>query len=198
MITDTRAKRQADIISAAAKEFEKNGFECTKMGEIARRAGIGKSTIYEYFPSKLDLLSIVLEEEFRSVNEDIARYFEEPITFREKIVAILGRTGDFFIGTLHALINMPGSESTVRFMHQYGEKERDFILALIEKNVQHAIHHGEIRPDIDPKFASMLLLLLFITAGNHTLLENFDAKLQVQAVDFLFDGIAPPAKGCNL
>ena len=48
-------RRRADILSAALTEFGLRGIEGASMSEIAARAGIGKSTIYEYFPSKTDL-----------------------------------------------------------------------------------------------------------------------------------------------
>lgn len=52
------------IIEAAIQVLSKKGYHSTKMEEIAVAAGIGKGTIYEYFPSKLQLLQEILERSF--------------------------------------------------------------------------------------------------------------------------------------
>ena len=52
---DLKEKRQEEIIQAAMNVFSKNGFESSKMEDIATEAGIGKGTIYGYFSSKREL-----------------------------------------------------------------------------------------------------------------------------------------------
>jgi AcrR family transcriptional regulator len=50
-----REKKHRDILIAAIKVFARQGVANTKMIDIAREAGIGKGTIYEYFKSKDDI-----------------------------------------------------------------------------------------------------------------------------------------------
>ena len=52
-----KATKKHDIAVAAMTVFIDHGFEAASMNQIAREAGIGKGTIYEYFPSKDDLIS---------------------------------------------------------------------------------------------------------------------------------------------
>ena len=56
-----REERKKQIILAAAQIFAQKGYTGTVMDEIARCAGIGKGTIYEYFDSKEDLFFAVFE-----------------------------------------------------------------------------------------------------------------------------------------
>lgn len=191
MSTEIRAKRRAEILSAAAQEFSERGFERAKIEEIARRAGIGKSTVYEYFPSKDELLTAVLSEEFRCMNHDFEAFLEQPTAFREKLTAMLGRTGQLLLGTLSTLMQTPGSEPTVRFMRNNGEKERDFVLSLLEKSVRKAIDAGEIRADIDPKFAATLFFVLLMTTANQILFANVEETMLEKTVDYLFEGLSP-------
>ncbi len=44
-----------EIASAALYLFAKKGYAATSVGQIAEAAGIGKGTVYEYFPSKEDI-----------------------------------------------------------------------------------------------------------------------------------------------
>lgn len=53
-IIDKQIKRK-EILKAAMKVFAQQGVSCTKMEDVAREAGIGKGTIYEYFKSKDDI-----------------------------------------------------------------------------------------------------------------------------------------------
>ncbi len=53
------------ITEAAIQVFSRKGYHHSKMEEIAMEAGIGKGTIYEYFPSKLQLLQDIMEQSYR-------------------------------------------------------------------------------------------------------------------------------------
>ena len=48
------------LLSVAASEFAQVGFEQANINTIAERAGLGKGTIYLYFPSKQDLFLALL------------------------------------------------------------------------------------------------------------------------------------------
>jgi len=49
------------ILDAALPVFAKSGFAAARISDIADAAGVGKGTVYLYFPSKEDLLIGVLE-----------------------------------------------------------------------------------------------------------------------------------------
>jgi TetR/AcrR family fatty acid metabolism transcriptional regulator len=50
------SERRRQIITSAIKIFGEKGFQNATIAEIAKDAGIGDATIYEYFKSKEDLL----------------------------------------------------------------------------------------------------------------------------------------------
>ena len=53
-------ERRDKILEVASEVFRENGFEATSMSQIAALAGGSKGTLYNYFPSKEDLLLAVL------------------------------------------------------------------------------------------------------------------------------------------
>ncbi|WP_157982800.1 TetR/AcrR family transcriptional regulator [Aliidiomarina minuta] len=55
-------ERQHEILEAAAKIFSKCGYQAADMQVIADKAGVGKGTVYRYFPSKEELFKSVLHE----------------------------------------------------------------------------------------------------------------------------------------
>ncbi|MGI6120418.1 MAG: TetR/AcrR family transcriptional regulator, partial [Desulfosporosinus sp.] len=66
--TGSREQKYNEIIKAAIRVFSEHGFDGAKMEYIAKEAGIGKGTVYEYFVSKEQLFEEILKfsvEEFR-------------------------------------------------------------------------------------------------------------------------------------
>ncbi len=59
-IVDKDKKRQ-DLIEAALAVFSKLGYAAASMDKIGEAAGVGKSTIYEYFESKTDVFIAAFE-----------------------------------------------------------------------------------------------------------------------------------------
>lgn len=58
---ETRQATRDRILREAASEFARLGFEQTNINTIAERAGMGKGTIYLYFPSKRNLFISMLQ-----------------------------------------------------------------------------------------------------------------------------------------
>ncbi|MCB6366062.1 TetR/AcrR family transcriptional regulator [Intestinibacillus massiliensis] len=195
MSTEIRMQRRADILSAAEQEFAERGYERTKMEGIARRAGIGKSTVYEYFPSKNELLTAVLTEGITRMNRNLEAFMRrEQAGFRSKLISMLGHAGNMLRGTMGTLMNLRECEPAIAFMRDYGERERDFILTLLETSVRKAIEDGEVREDIQPRFAAALVFALLLTAGNELLFADADEKTLEKTVDYLFEGFGPRVK----
>jgi AcrR family transcriptional regulator len=63
------AARSQQILSAAFQEFAANGYEATRLDDVARRAQIAKGTIYLHFAGKEVLLRAVVRELIRPVFE---------------------------------------------------------------------------------------------------------------------------------
>ena len=60
-IVDRDEKIRA-IASAALALFAQKGFAATSVGQIARKAGVGKGTLYDYFSSKTDIIVAAIRE----------------------------------------------------------------------------------------------------------------------------------------
>ncbi len=74
------SKRNA-IVEAAADLFCTNGFYETKIIEIARAAGVGKGTVYEYFDSKSDILAAVVERLYTNYSSVAPLILAEKTTY---------------------------------------------------------------------------------------------------------------------
>lgn len=52
---DLQSRRRAEILRVSTSVFAENGFAATDVQVIADRVGVGKGTVYRYFPSKEEL-----------------------------------------------------------------------------------------------------------------------------------------------
>jgi AcrR family transcriptional regulator len=59
-----RDRRRRDIIAAASHLFQGRGFDATSIEEIAALAEVSVGTVYNYFPSKSELLSSIFVIDF--------------------------------------------------------------------------------------------------------------------------------------
>src|ERR1700680_2531129 len=66
---DSAKRRQ--ILNGAREVFLAQGFDAASMGEIARRAGVSKGTLYVYFKSKEELFEAVVGRQCRTQAEQI-------------------------------------------------------------------------------------------------------------------------------
>ena len=57
-------ERREKIIDVAFRLFVDKKIESVTMGEIAKEAGIGRATLFRYFPGKLELVIAVNTKEF--------------------------------------------------------------------------------------------------------------------------------------
>ncbi|QDV29436.1 Fatty acid metabolism regulator protein [Planctopirus ephydatiae] len=58
-----RKQREEEILRAAAILFAEKGYAPTDLQELAQRLGVGKGTVYRYFPTKQDLFLATVKHE---------------------------------------------------------------------------------------------------------------------------------------
>ena len=70
-MTDSRPGPRATIIDAARACYLRDGIPATGMSEVATQAGVARSTLYRYFPSRDDLLVAVIIQDMVGINSFI-------------------------------------------------------------------------------------------------------------------------------
>lgn len=69
---EIREEKKSLLMDVALSQFASEGYHNTTISKIARKAGISKGLIYNYFESKEELLSEIISKSF----DEIARYFD--------------------------------------------------------------------------------------------------------------------------
>ncbi len=79
------AKRQ-QIIDGARQVFIEMGFDAASMNDITRAAGVSKGTIYVYFANKEELFEALIEEERRTMFQDLYSALELGGDVRDSLI----------------------------------------------------------------------------------------------------------------
>src|SRR5690606_5635041 len=98
MRTKTEQRREA-ILQIARDAFCANGFEATSMSQIAAQLGGSKSTLYNYFSSKEEILLAVLVDGAESFSADVTALLCEVDDFKTQLLR--------FVESLITLLHTP-------------------------------------------------------------------------------------------
>ncbi len=86
-----RELKRGQLLEAAAKVFSERGFKRTTIAEVARRADVGKGTVYEYFESK-ESLFLALFQWYCQVSLQSALPSAGDVTTAEESLKAFGRS----------------------------------------------------------------------------------------------------------
>jgi TetR/AcrR family fatty acid metabolism transcriptional regulator len=89
--------RRNHILDAAFVIFIENGYSNTKMADIAEAAGYGKSTLYEYFESKEEILAELFRVKLIDRYQIVAESVDQSLSSWEKLVAYLDGVIDIIL-----------------------------------------------------------------------------------------------------
>ena len=96
-ITKDPIVRKHEIVETAMSIFEEKGIQKTSMSEIAKRAGVAKGLLYYYFTSKDALVSEVIDQFSKGVDEYIGEIMRNAnYSFYDKLSQII----NFFFSTI--------------------------------------------------------------------------------------------------
>jgi AcrR family transcriptional regulator len=195
--------RPGEIIEAALRLFADRGYAATKLEDVAAAAGIGKGTIYLYFPTKEDLFRAVVRQAVLPNLTAAEALLQDPNASAADILRAIAERFLLLLDTdLTAIPKLVVAESgnfpaIARF---YAEEVILKGMALIRGVLARGIERGEFRSiDLDgalPLFsAPMLLLLLWKhSLGRHTDIHFNPRTVVATHLDILLRGLAadPP------
>lgn len=127
------------ILEAAKKVFAENGYDSSRVDEIAERAGVKKSLIYYHFEGKDHLLQEILNNFFKEYDL-LLRTEENDTSGNDKYIGFLERNSDILrvilIESLKKNTKMNSIFKAVNILMDY-EKEHSDYSSSLTKSVEH-------------------------------------------------------------
>jgi len=188
---DHEQRRRAEILDVAGRIFAESGYAKTDLQVVADKLGIGKGTIYRYYPSKRDLFMAIVDRGLTELNQEIEKQFNSgvgPVVIENCIRTYL----EFFDRNPHMveLFIQERAEFRDRKVSLYFETsnaECDKHL----KRVQQMIDEGYLRPVPPQRILDVVADLLYGTIfANYLSRRVVDVQTQAaEIVDIVFRGI---------
>lgn len=115
------------IINTAARLFHQQGFNSTGINQLIAEAGVAKASLYQHFRTKEDILKAYLEQTSRAWFEQVQAIVDQPISVKEKILALFDLIRDFSVTVdfrgcnfQNALVEIgPGDSETHRLIRDH-------------------------------------------------------------------------------
>jgi len=183
---------QETVLRRAIDVFNRQGYEGTSMGDLARELGLTKSAIYHHVPSKEHLLAAALDEALDGLAAAIDGAVDGagPASAADRLRTAVEQSVEVLVDHLPAvtlLLRVHGN-SEVELAALRRRRALDDRLAGL---VQAAADEGALRDDIPPDLISRLLFGMV-----NSLVEWYrpDGPVPVQdisaaIVDLAFDGL---------
>lgn len=166
-----REQRQNDIIDAARKLLIDRDFDEVSMDEIAGEVGLGKSTLYLYFKNKESLYFAIVLRGIRIWDKMIKEEVKKGNTGLEKFIAYGNANREFsnkypdYFRLLYSptSIKKQFDMDKMNSSEEFREVKELFkeIMSVGIDSIQNGIDDGEIRQDVDPAEAAILLSVIF-------------------------------------
>lgn len=171
--------KKEQIIQSAIEIFCDNGFNATTISAVAKHAGIGKGTIYEYFKSKDELFANCISKMFEHFNEGFTKILHQDISFKEKLEEYYKHADKLTSRASVGISLFNKNPQDMSIPHEIMEKERIFLKNQLEIAVLKAIKDGEIRDDV-----SVETLTFYIQMSVLRILQaNVNGETGINTVD---------------
>jgi AcrR family transcriptional regulator len=187
-------EKRDEILAAAEQEFARRDFHQVLMDDVAARAGVGKGTLYRYFPTKEELFLAMVLRGLDESHGEFLRAFDDEATSLETILETsVGHMLDYFRGRgpLLALFlryedRLPQADTEL--WHQ----RRDEAIAAIAGALDRASRSGGIR-DVDTRIAAQMLLGMVRTAVFYEHPEMAPSRMAREIVSLFLNGVRQQA-----
>ncbi|HWQ72892.1 MAG TPA: TetR/AcrR family transcriptional regulator [Desulfitobacteriaceae bacterium] len=153
----TREEKRMHIIRSAIKVLSVHGLDGTKMELVAKEAGIGKGTIYEYFASKEQLFQEMIIYCVESYSRGLKEKMDKGSGIEEKLWNYTSYNIDFFNKNLDMLLVAMQMNIFSQEMRENIIEQGLVIFRYCRDMVAKARTGGELRSDLDPELASFLI-----------------------------------------
>ena len=168
---DDNSRRQREAItSAAVSVFSKKGFHQASVEEIARRAGVGKGTIYLYFDNKSQLFAAAVAEGIESIIAELRAELESDLPFPQHLERLLKKNVSLYLeyGDLTRIFSNELSSGLERKARNEIEQVRDRYIDFIAETLAEGHRRGYIR-GIDFRLAAIGMAGMLDSLCSHQL-----------------------------
>jgi len=182
-------RRRHEIFASSVDLFIEKGFRETSMREISEAAGMGKSSLYDYFRTKDEILLWVVEDELTDLTTAAREIAGRPILAIERLRQVMQFHLNFLISRKDFYLKLSFEVQRLAIQSQKRiQAKRHAYQDLIRQLIDEGIQEGSFRP-VDTLLATRTLITIltptvFTSRPTGTPEDMFNA-----AIDIILKGI---------
>ena len=199
-VREQRKKRtRLAILDAAVKLFSENGFTETSIEQIARVAGVGKGTVYSYFPTKKMILRGFCEDELDHIHREIIERSDPDAPLLDQMLAIYMTefrhvTSNREFGRLFLRESLFPADEDITLNKELDNRYFALIFPLFER----AQARGELRLELEPlhivaHFYSLYIIVIHAWFTGMIVDDDIESSMRHLFLQAL-EGLQPPAE----
>ena len=193
-IPDWRARRREVILNAAAELFAGRDYASVQVEEVAKRAGVGKATLYRYFPSKEELYLESLERALGGLEHKLnAELAPQQVPASVRLSAMVSALVGTLSEQLQTLKLLGGDQSDLADRSRRIQRRRSQRTTTAQQQVlAEGMQSGEFRK-IDLEIVPLLIIGM-VRGGIMQVGDRPREALERSGIDLLMSGITnlPP------
>ena len=183
------AKRRHEIFHSVVNIFLKKGFQETSMREIAAAAGLGKSTLYDYFKTKDEILVYFFEDQLNDMAEEAQKIAMQNLTADKRLRQVM----ETYIENLQAnkslFMKLTAESQRLKMESQKQIQEKrhayqDLIRALIDEGMREGVFRK-----VNSLLAARLLISTMAPVIYGSRLTGTPQEMLKETLDIFFKGI---------
>ncbi len=187
-------EKKNQVLEAAFNLMNQDaGMESLTMDDIAKRANVGKTSIFKYFGSKENLIHEVFKYFLNEMGQAAREIMSDNKPFEETLIAMsqnkinyLEKVNKQFYLDLMDFFTKKGDDGLSLMMHQYAQESFSLMLDLF--------HRGRKEGKVDLKYSDEFLLIYFQALVEGISSPHIYRKIlpyTAQWTELLVKGIAP-------
>lgn len=183
-------EEKKNLLKNITESFLSKGFYKTTMDEIAADLRVSKKTIYKYFPTKENLINLIIHSIVFTVRKEFRKILNEDKTSVEKMLLISG----FFV-TMASRINFNTLLEIKKLGPQFWEKVEKLRAREIFSNFGRLIEQGQKEGYVVPA-PKELILQIYIAAIQAVINPDFIVKNEFSTrqagemtIEIIFNGV---------
>lgn len=181
--------RRKEIFDAAIKLFLKQGFYETSMREVAAAAQVGKSTLYDYFPSKEEIIIAYFTTEIQKITKEAQQIVQQDLSISEKVRRIVRMHLGYLVQSRQIFLKLSIEAQRLSLDSQNRiQVARHAYQDMLRELIEEGIRHGEFRP-VNSLFAARSIFTLLSTVVYTTRPTGTPEEMLEEALGILFTGI---------
>lgn len=186
---EEQEKRRHEIFHQVVQIFSKKGFYETSMREIADAAGLGKSTLYDYFKTKDEILIYFFEDQLRDMTQEAQKIALQNLSADERLRQITEKYLESLQANKSLFLKLMQETQRLKLESQkqvqakrYGYQ--DLVRALIDEGIREGVFRK-----VNSLLAARLLIGSISSAVYGSRPTGSPQEMLQETLDIFFKGI---------